>query len=182
MSWSGAPYLSAIFQQAMLNPIARGVTAVSGGFPTAYAGLTTDALYCSLFGNTGTPDKTAAVGLTGYGAASSAWVTGNEVTSSTQWPAGGVIIPTITWALDTASSSFCLHAAASTTNTVVTGNVTLANVYGCLVYDNTISGGTVSKQGMCFNYFGGSQSVTAGTFTVVWATVGATTAIFNISV
>ena len=32
------------------------------------------------------------------------------------------------------------------------------------MYDSTISGGTVVKQGMCYNYFGGSQSVTAGTF------------------
>jgi hypothetical protein len=48
------------------------------------------------------------------------------------------------------------------------GNVTLTNAFGCLVYDNTISGGTVAKQGVSFNYFGGAQSVTAGTFTIIW--------------
>ena len=32
----------------------------------------------------------------------------------------------------------------------------------------TISGGTVADHGVCFNYFGGAQSVTAGTFTIVW--------------
>jgi len=26
----------------------------------------------------------------------------------------------------------------------------------------------VAKQGVCYNYFGGAQSVTAGTFTIVW--------------
>jgi hypothetical protein len=50
------------------------------------------------------------------------------------------------------------------------GNVTLSNVYGCLVYDATITAGTggVAKQGCCFNYFGGGQGVSAGTFTIVW--------------
>jgi hypothetical protein len=52
------------------------------------------------------------------------------------------------------------------------GNVTLANVYGCLVYDDTITAGTVADQGICFNYFGGAQSVTAGTFTIIWNASG----------
>lgn len=46
--------------------------------------------------------------------------------------------------------------------------MTITNAYGAFVYDDTISGGTVADQGVCFNYFGGAQSVTAGTFTVVW--------------
>jgi hypothetical protein len=48
---------------------------------------------------------------------------------------------------------------------------TLAAVFGCLVYDFTIAA-PVAKQGMCFNYFGGSNSVTSGTFTVVWSANG----------
>ncbi len=28
--------------------------------------------------------------------------------------------------------------------------------------------GPVGDQGVCYNYFGGAQSVTAGTFTIVW--------------
>ena len=64
------------------------------------------------------------------------------------------------------------------------GNVTIAAAFGCLVYNFTISGGTVAKQGMCFNYFGGTQSVTAGTFTILWATPGGggVTAVFNVAV
>ena len=46
------------------------------------------------------------------------------------------------------------------------GTVTLANAYGILVYDFTIT--SPQSQGLCFNYFGGTQSVTLGTFTIVW--------------
>jgi hypothetical protein len=50
----------------------------------------------------------------------------------------------------------------------------LANVYGCLVYNDTVSG----DYGVCFNYLGGANSVVNGTFTVVWAAAG----IFTIAV
>ena len=40
----------------------------------------------------------------------------------------------------------------------------LAAVYGCLVYDDTLT----PKAGVCYNYFGGTNSVTNGTFTIVW--------------
>ena len=45
--------------------------------------------------------------------------------------------------------------------------VTRANVYGCLVYDST-----VSSYGLCYLYFGGVNSVTDGTFTVVFNASG----------
>jgi hypothetical protein len=56
-------------------------------------------------------------------------------------------------------------------DTAGAGNVTLAGVFGCLVYDDTLTT-PVADQGICYNYFGGTQSVTAGTFTVVWAANG----------
>jgi hypothetical protein len=52
------------------------------------------------------------------------------------------------------------------------GTVTITNAYGCFVYDDTITAGTVADQGVCFNYFGGAQSVTSGTFTIVWSASG----------
>lgn len=163
---------SAIFQQAMLNPMLGLLWTTAK--PTTFGSLSADTINVSLFGNI-TPDKTAAVGSTGYN--TGVWTTGNEITS-TNWAAGGRPLASKTFALDTGSSSICFTAA----NLAGGGNVTLASVYGCLVYDNTITGGTVAAQGLCFNYFGGSQSVTAGTFTVIWATVGATTAVFNVTV
>lgn len=180
MGWS----VSAIFQQAMKNPMTASLAGTSAiTLPTGYSatgGLAADSIKVAAYGNTGTPDKTAAVGLTGYGAATSQWVTANEVTG-TNWAAGGVAVGTTTFGLDSGSSSFCFTVTGGQTSTAA---VTLAAFFGLLAYDNSISGGTVSKQGMCFNYFGGTQTVTAATFTIQWPTPAsaAVTAIFNISV
>lgn len=171
MAWTN----SAIFQQAMLNPIARGVAATAG-FPTTYAGLVADAgVKAALYNNTTTPDKTVAVANTAY--AVGQWVVGNELTDA-NWPAGGRALGTKSFAVDSGSSSLCFIAA----NTSGAGNVTINGAFGCLVFDDTITGVTAADQGMCYNYFGGSQSVTAGTFTIIWATVGAVQAVFNITV
>ena len=169
---------SAIFQQAILNPLARGISAVSA-FPTSYAGLGNDDVRVALFNDTTTPSKSVAVGSTGYN--TGVWVTGNEVTDATNWVAGGRTIASKALSVDSGSSSLCFQAAALAGG----GNVTITNAYGCLVYDFTITAGTVAKQGMCYNSFGGSaQGVVAGTFTILWATVGALTnvVIFNITV
>jgi hypothetical protein len=172
MAWTD----SRVFQQAMMNPIAGRcwTTAV----PTTYTSLSADTINVSLFNNTTTPDRTVAVGSTGYN--TGVWVTGNEVTDA-NWAAGGRALASKTFTVDTGSSSICFAAA----NLSGGGNMTVSNVFGCLVYDNTIAAGvTVAKQGLCYNYFGGAQSVVAGTFTIVWATPGgaAITAVFNITV
>jgi hypothetical protein len=175
MAWTD----SRIFQQSIVNPIAHGVSATTG-FPTGYLsqGLLADTVNVALFNNTTTPDRTVAFGSLGYN--TGVWVTGNEVTDVTNWVAGGRALQTKTWVVDSGSSSICFNAA----NLSGGGNVTLTNVFGCLVYDNTITGGTVNKQGMCYNFFGGAQTVTSGTFTILWATPGggAVTAVFNITV
>ena len=162
MAWS----VSAIFQQAMLNPIAGRCWTTAA--PTTYSSLSADTINVALFG-TLTPDKTVAVASTGYN--TGVWTTGNEVTDATNWVAGGRALASKAFSVDSGSSSICFQGAALSGG----GNVTIASAYGCLVYDNTITAGTVAKQGLCFNYFGGSQSVTAGTFTINWATVGALT-------
>ena len=51
---------------------------------------------------------------------------------------------------------------------------TVTNAYGVLVYNNTLT----TKDGVCWNAFGGAASVTSGTFTVVWNASG----IFTITV
>lgn len=169
MAWSN----SAIFQQAMLNPIAGRCWTTAA--PTTYSSLSADTINCAIFG-TLTPDKTVVVGSTGYN--TGVWTTGNEA-SGTNYSAGGTALGSKAFAIDTGSSSICFTAANAAWTTV-----TLTAVYGDLIYDNTITAGTVAKQGLCFNYFGGSQSVTAGNFTIIWATPGgaAVTAVFNITV
>ena len=56
-------------------------------------------------------------------------------------------------------------------NTASGASATLASVFGCLVYDDTIAA-PVGDQGLCYNYFGGTNSVTDGTFTIVWNASG----------
>lgn len=165
---------SAIFQQAMLNPMLGRLWTTAA--PTTFSSLSADTINVALYGNTITPDKTAAVANTGYNTGQ--WLATSEITDATNWVAGGRALASKNFSIDTGSSSVVFNAA----NLAGGGNVTLANVFGCLVYDNTITGGTVAKQGLCYNYFGGSQSVTAGTFTIIWATVGATTGVFNVTV
>ena len=160
MAWSA----SAIFTQAVLNPLTA--SAWSTTEPTTYGanGLSADTINAALFNNSVTPDKDAAVGSTGYNTGT--WTTGNEVTDATNWVAGGRTLGTKTY---TAGTSVVAFDAADTAGG---GTVTISGAYGCLVYDATITAGTVAKQGLCFNYFGGSQSVTGGTFTIVWDSTG----------
>jgi hypothetical protein len=169
---------SAIFQQAALNPILGRVW--STAVPTSYVSLSADTVNAALFNNTTTPDKTVALASSLYN--TGVWLTANEVidTLNTNWVAGGRALASKAFSIDTGSSSIVFQAAA----TAGAGNVTITNAYGCLVYDATITG-TPIKQAMCYNSFGGSaQGVTNGTFTVLWATVGAltNTAVFNVTV
>lgn len=153
MSWSA----SAIFREWPNQTFQ-----VSG---TSYTGLDSDTVKAALFNNTGTPDKDAAVASTGYNTGQ--WVTANEVTGASEWVAGGRALASKTFT-SPASGTFMFDAA----DLIGVATVTMANVYGCLVYDDTISGGTVAKQGVSFHYFGGAQSVTSGTFSVMWNTNG----------
>lgn len=128
---------------------------------TGYTGLDSDTVNVALFNNSVTPDKDAAVASTGYNTGT--WLTGNEVVDVTNWVAGGRALASKTFS--TPSTGVFMFDAADLAGG---GNVTLTNAFGCLVYDNTITAGTVAKQGTSFNYFGGGQSVTAGTFTIIW--------------
>jgi hypothetical protein len=128
---------------------------------TSYAGLSGDTVNVALFNNTTAPDNTVAVGSTGYN--TGVWTTGNEVTDATNWVAGGRALAGKTFT-NPSTNLFMFDA----TDLAGGGNVTITNAFGCLVYDNTITAGTVAKQGVSYHYFGGGQSVTAGTFTIVW--------------
>jgi hypothetical protein len=149
MAWTN----SKIFREWM-----KQIYQVSG---TGYTGLDSDTVNVALFNTTPTPDQDAAVGSTGYN--TGVWTTGNEVTDVTNWVAGGRALASKVF--DTTVAATCFFDAADLAGG---GNVTITATFGCLVYDNTISAGTVAKQGVSFHYFGGSQSVTAGTFTILW--------------
>jgi hypothetical protein len=139
------------------------VNQVSG---TGYTGLDSDTIKAALYDNDITPDKDAALASTGFNTGQ--WATaGNEVTDATNWATGGRTLASKT--ITTPSSGVCRFDAADTAGG---GTLTIANAYGCLVYDDSITAGSVAKQGVCYNYFGGAQSVTGGTFTIVWSANG----------
>lgn len=136
----------------------RQMFQVSG---TGYTGLDSDTVKVALFNNSGTPDSNAVVTSTGYN--TGAWVTTNEISAASEWTAGGRTLASKTFGTPAAGTAN--FDAADLTGSAT---ISLSNVYGCLVYDDSITGGTVVDQGVCYIYFGGVQGVVSGTFSVVW--------------
>ena len=139
------------------------VSLLSGGlggskFQLQATGSSGDTIKAALYNNSITPDNTVSAANSAYNVGQ--WANTNEVISSTQWPAGGV---QITQSVSTATTTFTFTAS----NTASGTPATISGAYGTLVYDTT-----VSSYGICYNYFGGSQSVTAGTFTIAWNASG----------
>lgn len=146
MSWGS----SAIFRAAVTDMLNN----------TAAMDLNSDTLKAVLYNNSITPDKDAAAASTAYNTGQ--WANTNEVAQSGQWAAGGVALSSVV-ASNPASGVYMLDAADTPSGLAAT----LTNVYGVLVYDDTLTT-PVADQGVCFSYLGGVQSVTGGTFTVVW--------------
>lgn len=149
MAWSN----SKIFQQTVVDAM---------GNTTAYD-FDADIPKVALFDNTITPSQTVSAAASAY--AGGVWA-GGGVFDASGWPAAGRVLASITW---TASAAVVTYDAADTVS--ANSNTTLVNAFGCLVYDDTLTT-PVADQGMSYNYFGGANSVTAGTFTIVWAATG----------
>src|SRR3990167_6601605 len=147
MAWSN----SKIFM-ALIEDLFENTTAID---------LNTDAsIKVALYDNDITPDQTVASASTAFNAGQ--WVSaGNEVFDGAEWATGGVALASVTSSF--ASNVYTFDAA----NTASGSSATLAAVFGCLVYDDTIVT-PVADQGLCYLYFGGTNSVTDGTFTVIW--------------
>jgi hypothetical protein len=147
MAWSASKIFMAFIEDSFEN--------------TAALDLNSDAFKVALYDNDITPDQTVATANSVYNAGQ--WTaSGNEVADGTEWDAAGEPLanPTST----RASNVYTFDG----DNTVSSGSsATLAAVFGCLVYDDT-----VGDQGVSYHYFGGTNSVTDGTFTVVWHTSG----------
>ena len=126
--------------------------------------LGSDAFKGALYNNTGTPDENATSANTAYNVGQ--WVTANEVSQAGQWAAGGVALTSTS--LNSGTSDVVFFTAA---NTASGAAFTGSNIYGIMVYDTTVAT-PVANQGICFNYFGGANAVTNGTFTSVWAGTG----------
>lgn len=145
MAWTNSKVFSS-FLTDMLN----NTTAIT---------LSSDTIDAALYDNTITPDQTVTSANSAYNAG--VWASGHVLDAS-GWPSVGRPLASKT---STFTTNVYTFAAANTVS--ANGNTTLGSTYGCLVYDATIAS-PVANQGICFNYFGGANSVTNGTFTVVW--------------
>lgn len=118
-----------------------------------------------------TPSNTVSLANSAYGV--DQWISSatgtNEVFEAGQWAQTGVALS----GHDVTTSSGVIKYDATDTASGSAFTTSHA-VYGCLVYDDTV----VGDYGICYNYFGGGNTVTNGTFTVVWNASG----IFSISV
>jgi hypothetical protein len=150
MAWSN----SKIFR-AFVADVLDNTTAVDLG---------SDVPKVALYNNTTAPDQDVSSANSAFNAAQ--WTTANQVTDVTNWVSGGRALASTS--LSSATAGVVFYDAADLAGG---GTVTISGAYGCLVYDDTLTT-PVADQGLCFNYFGGSQSVTAGTFTIVWSASG----------
>lgn len=149
MAWTNSKIFSAFITDALNN--------------TAALDLNSDTIKVALFDNTITPSQTVASASSAY--ATGVWASGGVLDAS-GWPAVGRDLAGI-------ASGFASNVFTFDANDTVSANATttLVNAYGALVYDDTLAA-PVADQGISFNYFGGANSVTNGTFTVVWNAAG----------
>lgn len=151
MAWSASKIFMALFEDILENTTAMD--------------LNSDTFKAALYDNDITPDQTVTSANTAYNAGQ--WTaSGNEVSDGTEWDAAGEPLTGVT---STRSSNVYTFDATDTPSGG--SSATLANVYGCLVYDDTIAA-PVADQGVSYHYFGGANSVTDGTFTIIWNAAG----------
>lgn len=147
MAWANSYVASATLRDSLKNAIALNI-----------AGSSPDALFCALFNNTVTPSIDT--DPQSYGVAP--W-NANEVFQATFYPAGGVQLASPTMTL-TSGTGVTFSASA-----VSQATTTLTNVFGALIYDNTLS----PKAAICAVYFGGTAySTNNGTFGITWSGSG----------
>lgn len=150
MAWSASKIFMAYIEDVLENTTAMDANS--------------DTFKAALYDNDITPDQTVTSANTAYNVGQWA-IAGNEVSEAGQWDAGGVALASVT---STRTSNVYTFDAADTASGAAAD---LAAVFGALVYDDTITT-PVADQGVCYNYFGGSNSVVNGTFTVVWNASG----------
>lgn len=145
MAWSNSKIFVATIEDMLEN--------------TTALDLNSDGWKITLWDNDITPSQTVTSANTAYGV--DQWVTtGNEVSDGAEWPVTGQALDSVTFVA--ASNVLTFDAA----NEVSDGtSATLANVFGCHIHNSTITT-PVDNQGICYLYFGGTNSVTDGTLTV----------------
>jgi hypothetical protein len=119
----------------------------------------------ALYNNSITPDFDVSAANSAYNAGQ--WATANEVTSATEWAAGGVVLASND-VTGVAGGIIMLDA----NDTASSAGATMSGIYGCLIYMDAVTT-PVADQGLLAVYFGGTgYSVTSGTFTIQWNASG----------
>ena len=141
---------------------------------TALFDINSHTINVSLNGTGATPDKNAVSASTAYntGGFATDKLTDTGTSAPAGWPTVGrpLVTPTCTFATGTVTFDAVDTASANAVTTITAA-------FGCLVYDDTLAAPVVD-QGICYNYFGGTQTVTLGTLTLVWHTSGIFTVTF----
>lgn len=104
-----------------------------------------------------------------FTAATTAYTSSNEVANSGTYAAGGGALTNVT-PTSTGTTAFTDFADLSFTSATITA-------YGAMIYNDTAAG----DPSVCILDFGGAKTSTAGTFTIVFPTNDATSAIIRIA-
>ena len=151
MAWSASKIM-----MSFLEDVFENTTAID---------LNSDSFKITLWDNDITPDQTVASASAAY--ATGQWVSaGNEVSDGAEWPVAGQALGSVTSTF--ASNVYTWDAADEVSDGT---SATLVGFFGCFIYDDTIAAPVVDP-GICYLYFGGTQTVTDGTLTVLFNASG----------
>jgi hypothetical protein len=148
MAWSNSKVFQQFIEDTILN--------------VAAFDLDSDTFLVALYDSGITPDNDVSAANSAYGAGQ--WVSaGNEVYEAGQWAQGGVALASPTVSVATADVVYW-----DATDTASGSAADLADVAGCLIYDDTLAS-PVANQGVCYIYFGATPAaVVNGTMTISW--------------
>ena len=104
-----------------------------------------------------------------FTAATTAYTATNEVANSGSYSAGGGVLTNVT-PTSSGTTAFTDFADLSFTSATITA-------YGAMIYNNTAAG----DPSVCILDFGGAKTSTSGTFTIIFPTADATSAIIRIA-
>jgi hypothetical protein len=104
-----------------------------------------------------------------FTAATTAYTSTNEVPNSGSYSAGGGALTNVT-PTSTGTTAFTDFADLSFTSATITA-------YGAMIYNDTAAG----NPSVCILDFGGAKTSTAGTFTIIFPTADASSAIIRIA-
>lgn len=153
MAWS----TSGIFTQTIKDIFDNTVTGYD---------IDTNTMRVALFNNNVTPDYDAVAASVAYGTGT--WEEADEVTHA-NWTAKGSALASITLTTASPAAGQLKYDAA---DIVSADSTTLSNIYGCLIFNDTIAS-PVADQALLAVYFSsGPYSTTNGTLTIQWDTNG----------